>query len=92
MLKSVLHHVLEPKIFKSIYLGNVKDKVYENIMDNAAATYTLPLPKIQAQILHKYLSIQGERRIGAPTYTQKHFANTAYSKHVRFKADDEAEH
>ena len=63
-------HVLEPKILKSIYLGYIKDKVYENIKDNAAATATLTLPEIQAQILCKYLSIQGERRAGAPAYAQ----------------------
>ena len=33
----------------------------------------------------------GERHPGAPAYTQKWFINTAYSKHVRFKADDDPE-
>ena len=47
--------------------------------------------EIQAQILRKYLSIQSERRLGAPEYTQKRFVNAAYSKHVRLKADDDPE-
>jgi len=72
-------------------LGNIFDKVYENIEDNAAATDILTLPDIQAQILHKYLAIQGERHPGAPAYTQKRFVNAAYSKHVRFKADGDLE-
>ena len=63
-------HTLEPKIL-SIYLGNVMDKVYENIKDNAAATETATLADTQAQIFRKYLSIQGEKRGGVPTYTQK---------------------
>ena len=82
-------YVLEPKILKSIYLGNIKDKVYEHVKDTAATTDTLTLPEVQAQILRKYLSIQGEMRLGTPAYTQKRFVNAAYSKHVRFKADDD---
>ena len=57
---------MEPKILKSIYVGNIKDKMYENIKDNATASETTNLADIQAQILRKYLSIQGERRAGAP--------------------------
>ena len=66
-------HALEPKILKSIYPGNVKDKAYDNIKDDAAATETLTLPDIQAQILRKYLSIRGKKHAGAPAYTQKSF-------------------
>ena len=49
----------------------------------------LLLAHIHAQILRKYLSIQGERRSGAPAYTQKRFVNAALSKHVRFQSFDE---
>jgi hypothetical protein len=81
-------HVLEPKILKGIYLGNIKDKVYENIKDNAATTPSLTLPEVQAQILRKYIAVQGERRIGAPQYMEKRYVNTAYSKHVKFKDEN----
>ena len=84
-------HILEPKILKGIFLGNIKDKVYENIKDQAASNEAMTLADIQAHILWKYLPIQGERRSGAPPYTQKRFVNTAYSKHVRFKNDDDEE-
>ena len=57
-------HVFDPKILKGIYLGNIKDKVYENIKDNAAATETSTLVDIQAQILRKYLSIHGREGQG----------------------------
>ena len=36
--------------------------------------------------------MQGERRASAPTYNQKRFVNAAYSKHVKFKDDEEAEY
>jgi len=73
-------HVLEPKILKGIYLWNIKDNLYEK--DSGANTDTITLPEIQAQIFQKYLAIQGERRTGTPSYTQKGFVNTAYSKQV----------
>ena len=82
-------HVLEPTVLKRIILGNIKDKVYEHLKDQAAASETTTLADVKAQILRKYLSMQGERRIGAPAYTQKRFVNTALSKHVRFHSDDE---
>ena len=37
------------------------------------------------------MAIQGERLPDAHAYTQKCFVNTAYSKHVSFKADDDPE-
>jgi len=74
-------HVLDPRILKGIYLGNVKDKLYENIKDNAAASENTSLADIQSQILRKYLSSQGERRSGAPKCTQKRFVNRTTSHH-----------
>jgi len=66
------------------------DKAYEHLKDQAAASETTTLmADIQAQILRKYLSIQGERRAGAPAYTHKRFVNAALSKHVKFQSDDE---
>ena len=79
--------MLKPTVLKGIFLGNIKDKIYENIKDQAAASETITLAGVQAQILRKYLSIQGERRTGAPAYTQKRFVNTASARHVRFKSD-----
>ena len=81
--------VLELKILKGIYLGKIKD-MYHNIKDNAAAAGTLiTLPEIQAQTLQKYLAMQSERRIGAPSYAQRRLVNTTYSKHVKFKVDED---
>ena len=71
-------HVLEPTVLKGIFLGNIKDKTYEHLKDQAAASETTTLADIQAQILRKYLSIQGERRAGAPAYTHKRFVNAAF--------------
>ena len=82
-------HTLAPPILKGIFLGNIQDKVYENIKDQAAANDKMKLPEIQSQILQKYLSIQGERRATAPKYTHKRFVNTLNSKHVHFQADDD---
>ena len=60
-------HVLDPKILKGIYLGNVKDKLYENIKDNAAAAENTSLADIQSQILRKYLSShKGRGDLGPP--------------------------
>ena len=70
-------------------MGNIKDKTYKHLKDQAAASETTTLADIQAQILRKYLSIQGERRAGAPTFTHKRFVNAALSKHVKFQSDDE---
>ena len=51
-------HTLEPKkILKFIYLESIKDKVYENLKDHAAATENATLAEIQAQILQKHFSI-----------------------------------
>ena len=75
---------MEPTVLKGIFLGNIKDKNYEYIKDQAAASEATTLADIQAQILRKYLSIQGERRAGAPPYTHKRFVNAALSKHVQF--------
>ena len=47
-------HVLEPTVLKGIFLGNIKDKNYEHIKDQAAASETTTLADIQAQILRKY--------------------------------------
>ena len=77
-------HVLDPRILKGIYLGNVKDKLYENIKDNAAASENTSLADIQSQILRKYLSSQGERRSGAPKYTQKRFVIVQHPIIVKF--------
>ena len=83
-------HKLAPKILKGIYLGNIKDKTYENIKDQAAAKEELALPDIQAQILRKYLSIQGERRGGATPYTSKRFTNNMMTnKHVHFELQED---
>ena len=54
-------HVLEPTVLKGIFLGNIKDKAYENLKDQAATSETTISADIQVQILRKYLSIQGER-------------------------------
>ena len=83
-------HVLDPKIIKGIYLGNVLDKVYENIKDQAAANETTKLADVQAQILRKYLSVQGERRGGAPSYNHKRFVQNLNSdRHVEFDLEPE---
>ena len=44
-------HVSSPPILKGIFWGNVQDKVYENIKDQAAANDKMQLPEIQSQIL-----------------------------------------
>ena len=85
-------HKLAPKILKGIYLGNIKDKTYENIKDQAAANEELDLPDIQAQILRKYLSVQGERRAGATLLNNKRFVNNMSSgRHVHFDLPEEVQ-
>jgi hypothetical protein len=69
-------HSFTPKLVKSIYLGNIKDKVYENIKDQACTDENLLLADVQSSILRKYLSVVGERRHNAPAYTNKRFVNT----------------
>jgi hypothetical protein len=69
----------EPKILKSIYLGNIKDKTYENIKDQASNDAKITREDVQSSLLRKYLGLVGERRKGAPSYAQKRFVNSMYT-------------
>ena len=65
---------------KGIYLGNISDKVYENIKGQAAASEQLELQDIQAQILQQYLlSTQGKMRGVATPLNKKRYVNTMAS-------------
>ena len=58
----------------------MQDKIYVNIKGQAAENDNMQLPEVQSQIIWKYLSIQGERRTGAPTCNHKRFVNALNTK------------
>ena len=82
-------HSLSPPILKSVYLANIQDRTYEHIRDQASTDVETTLSGVQSAILRKYLSVIGERRRGAPPYTNKRFVNNMNSnQRVQFDPND----
>lgn len=70
----LLGYELPEKLVKSIYTNNITDWVYDTIKDSPSST-KLTLSELQSAILKKYISLQGERRPGAPAFKPKRRVN-----------------